>query len=282
MITDVFRNSLTARPDRSRSARRHGRTHDRPGHRRADRRIPDGASMKGETATELVAFARVMREKAEPFWDGEALPVLDTCGTGGDRSGHVQYFDRGRVCCGRRRSSRRQAWQPVRHEPLRKRRCDGSSRRRNPDADRDVCARPSRKSASDFSSPSAFISSMKHVMPARTQLKIRTVFNISGRWRIRLAPRSRSLGVFSPDMMELMANALARTGVDHAFVVHGHDGLDEISISAPTNVLEIRDGEIAIQRISPESFGVTPARSEALRGGDARATRRSSKAILQR
>jgi hypothetical protein len=79
--------------------------------------------MKGETAPELIGFARVMRERAEPFWDVEALPVLDTAGTGGDR-------------CSGRRDSGCKAWKPIGRQPLRKRRCHGSSRDRHPDADR--------------------------------------------------------------------------------------------------------------------------------------------------
>ena len=87
-----------------------------------------------------------------------------------------------------------------------------------------------------------FHSSMKHVMPARTQLKIRTVFNILGplanpaaaRIQWSVCPRRKS--------MELMANALTGSELDHAFVVHGEDGMDEISISGPTHVMEMRGG----------------------------------------
>ena len=69
--------------------------------------------------------------------------------------------------------------------------------------------------------------------------------------------------------MELMANALNGLGVRHAFVVHGHEGVDEISISGPTTMIEMRAGELRTQTITPEDFGVTPAAAESIRGADA-------------
>ncbi|HTG74828.1 MAG TPA: anthranilate phosphoribosyltransferase [Terriglobia bacterium] len=115
-----------------------------------------------------------------------------------------------------------------------------------------------------------FHRSMKHVMPARTQLKFRTVFNLIGPLANPALPQFQVLGVYSPDMMELVAQALVGLKTDHALVVHSDDGLDEISISAPTKILEIRDGGIRRSVVTPESFGVAPATLESLRGGDAR------------
>jgi anthranilate phosphoribosyltransferase len=116
-----------------------------------------------------------------------------------------------------------------------------------------------------------FHRSMKHVMPARTQLKVRTVFNVIGPLANPALPRYQVVGVFSPAMMDLVANALLGLKTERALVVHSNDGLDEISISAPTRVLEIRDGSIRALVITPEDFGVTSAPLDTLRGGDARA-----------
>jgi anthranilate phosphoribosyltransferase len=112
---------------------------------------------------------------------------------------------------------------------------------------------------------------MKHVAPARSQLKIRTVFNILGPLANPAGARWQIIGVASPDIMDLMANALRGLDVDHAFVVHGSDGLDEVSVSGPTDMIEICDGEMKRYTITPGDLGITPAPREALIGGDATA-----------
>ena len=114
-----------------------------------------------------------------------------------------------------------------------------------------------------------FHTSMKHVMPARTQLKIRTVFNILGPLASPAAACFQVVGVSSPEIMELMANALHGLGLDHAFVVHGANGMDEVSISSRTFVVEIRSGEIRQFVMTPEDFGIAAAKIETLLGGDA-------------
>jgi len=114
-----------------------------------------------------------------------------------------------------------------------------------------------------------FHKSMKHVMPARTQLKVRTVFNILGPLASPANARFQVVGVSSPEIMELMANALAGLNIDHAFVVHGANGMDEISISSRTYVVEVRRGDIRQFVMTPEDFGITPAKIDAILGGDA-------------
>jgi anthranilate phosphoribosyltransferase len=126
-----------------------------------------------------------------------------------------------------------------------------------------------------------FHKSMKHVMPARTQLKLRTVFNLIGPLANPALPRFQILGVSSPETMELVANALLGLGIDRALVVHSEDGLDEISISAATKVLEIRNGGVHRSTVTPETFGVAPAALETLRGGDARANAGIAEGILK-
>ena len=126
-----------------------------------------------------------------------------------------------------------------------------------------------------------FHTSMKHVMPAPIQLKVRTVFNVIGPLANPALPRYQIVGVFSPAMMDLVANALLGLNTERALVVHSNDGLDEISISAPTRVLEIRDGCIRPHLIKPEDFGATSAPLETLRGGDARANAAIIESILK-
>lgn len=236
--------------------------------------------MKGETAAELVAFARVMREKADSFWEGEAPSVLDTCGTGGDRSGTFNISTAAalvvagagvRVAKHGNRSASSLCGSADVLEAL------GV----NIQMPIDVLRKAVTEVGMGFLFAQRFHRSMKHVMPARTQLKVRTVFNVIGPLANPALPRYQVVGVFSPAMVDLVANALIGLNTERALVVHSHDGLDEISISAPTRAVEIRDGNIQPHVITPEDFGVVSASLETLRGGDARANASIIESILK-
>ena len=114
-----------------------------------------------------------------------------------------------------------------------------------------------------------FHTAMKHVMPARTQLKVRTVFNILGPLANPANACFQVVGVSSPEIMELVGNALQGLGLRHAFVVHGANGMDEVSICSRTYVVELRDGELRQFIMTPEDFGIAPAKLETLLGNDA-------------
>src|SRR5260370_32464065 len=95
---------------------------------------------------------------------------------------------------------------------------------------------------------------MKHVMAARRQLGGRTIFNLLGPLTNPAGASVQVLGVFSAEVVELEARVLAELGVGHAFVVHGMEGLDEISISGETQMAEVRDGDVRLFRVVPEDF----------------------------
>ena len=223
--------------------------------------------MKGETAAELIGFARVMREKAEPLWDGVIPPLLDTAGTGGDRSGTFNISTAAALVAagagirvakhGNRSASSR---------------CGSADVMEALGIDIQMPMDRLRHAIQDlgfgFLFAPRFHSSMKHVVPVRMQLKVRTVFNILGPLANPAGARFQIVGVSSPAVMELMANALHGLSLDCAFVVHGVDGVDEISISQPTHVIEIRPGGIKKFMISPEDFGIARAPVEAILGGD--------------
>src|SRR5438876_5309899 len=224
--------------------------------------------MKGETATELIGFARVMREKAEPLWDGEVLTVLDTCGTGGDRSGTFNISTAAafvvagagiRVAKNGNRSATS--------------RCGSADVMEALGLDIQMPIDRLRRAIKDvgigFLFAQRFHTSMKHVMPARTQLKVRTVFNILGPLANPAGARFQVVGVSSSEIMELMANALDGLNTDHAFVVHGANGMDEVSISSRTYVVEMRHGVVRQFVISPEDFGIACAKIETILGGNA-------------
>src|SRR5262245_1948390 len=223
--------------------------------------------MKGETAPELIGFARVMREKAEPLWDGEALPVLDTAGTGGDRSGTFNISTAAAFVAagvgvrvakhGNRSASSR---------------CGSADVMEALGIDIQLPTDRLRRAIADvgigFLFAQRFHTSMKYVMPVRAQLKVRTVFNILGPLANPASACFQVVGVSTPEIMELMANALHGLGVKHAFVVHGANGMDEVSIASRTYVVEIRDDEVRQFVMTPEDFGIASARLDAILGGD--------------
>jgi anthranilate phosphoribosyltransferase len=116
-----------------------------------------------------------------------------------------------------------------------------------------------------------FHGATRHAMPARNQLKMPTVFNILGPLANPALPEFQVVGVYSTSVMPLMAEALAGLGVERAFVVHGADGVDEVSVSAPTELVEIRSGSMTQRTITPEDFGVARASAASIAGGDAAA-----------
>jgi anthranilate phosphoribosyltransferase len=236
--------------------------------------------MKGETAQELIGFARVMREKAERLWDGDVLPVLDTCGTGGDRSGTFNISTAAafvaagagvRVAKHGNRSASSRCGSADVMEAL------GVDIQMPPERLRQAI----REVGVGFLFAQRFHTSMKHVMPARTQLKVRTVFNILGPLANPALACFQVVGVSSLEILELMANALLGLGLKHAFVVHGANGLDEVSISSRSYVIEVRDGEVRQFMMTPEDFGITSAKIDTILGGNAADNARIIEAILR-
>jgi anthranilate phosphoribosyltransferase len=225
--------------------------------------------MKGETAQELIGFARVMRERAEPLWTGEAMPVLDTSGTGGDRSGTFNISTAAAFVAagagvhvakhGNRSASSL---------------CGSADVMEALGVDIQMPIDRLRRAINEvgigFLFAQRFHTSMKHVMPARAQLKLRTVFNILGPLANPAAACFHVVGVSSLEIIELMANALQGLGLKHAFVVHGANGLDEVSISSRTYVVEILSDEIRQFMMTAEDFGIPSARIDAILGGNAR------------
>jgi anthranilate phosphoribosyltransferase len=225
--------------------------------------------MKGETSTELVGFARVMREKAEPLWNGEVPAVLDTCGTGGDGSGTFNISTAAAFVAagagikiakhGNRSASSR---------------CGSADVMEALGLDIQMPIERLRRAIMEvgvgFLFAPRFHVSMKHVVPARSQLKIRTVFNMLGPLANPASARYQVTGVSSLGIVEVVANALNGLGVDYAFVVHSADGMDEISISAPTYVVELRNGDTRRFSITPETFGIAPSPIATILGGDAK------------
>jgi anthranilate phosphoribosyltransferase len=217
---------------------------------------------------ELAGFAMVMRRHATRFFaDGEPCPecLIDTCGTGGDAGSFnistaaaiVAAAGGARVAKhGNRAVSSRSGSADV-LEALGVR-IDLPSVR---------VAASIRKVGIGFLFAPAAHTATRHAMPARKQLAVRTVFNLLGPLTNPAGAQSQVLGVFSPQIIDLMAATLVELDVTRAFVIHGAGGLDEISLAGETLVAEVHAGEVRRYAVTPEDFGVAPSPIEAIRGG---------------
>ncbi len=114
---------------------------------------------------------------------------------------------------------------------------------------------------------------MKHAAPVRKELGVRTIFNILGPLTNPASARNQLMGVFHPDLVGILVRVLQRLGSRHVLVVHGKDGMDEVSLGAATLVGELKDGEVREYEIHPEDFGLRMSSSRGLRVGDSTASR---------
>ncbi|HUQ94408.1 MAG TPA: anthranilate phosphoribosyltransferase [Bryobacteraceae bacterium] len=224
--------------------------------------------MKGETAEELVGFARAMREKAVPVDAGLGGELLiDTCGTGGDggRTFNIStvaaFVAAGagvRVAKHGNRSLSSQCGSADVLEEL------GVNISMPPA----LAARAIREAGIGFLFAPAIHPAMKYAQPARAELKMRTVFNLLGPLTNPARATVQLIGAPSLEAAALMAEALAQLGIARALVVHGSDGLDEITTTGETAVFEINGAEVRRNSLTPEDFGVSRALPRDLEGGD--------------
>src|SRR4029077_4309209 len=112
-------------------------------------------------------------------------------------------------------------------------------------------------------------SAMKHVQPVRREIRLRTIFNLLGPLTNPAHASAQVVGVYSATLVEKLAEALSMLGLHRALVVHGLDGLDEITITGPTRIAEVRDGKVRTFEVTPEEFGIPRGHLEDISGGDA-------------
>src|SRR5579862_7783770 len=224
-----------------------------------------GLRMKGETVDEIVGFATAMRRHATPIFAGhphiadEAL--VDTCGTF-NVSTAAAFVVAGagvRVAKHGNRSISSRCGSADVLEQLGVR----------IDLPAERVAEAIREVGIGFLFAPAVHAATRHAMTARRELKMRTVFNLLGPLTNPAGASAQVVGVYDESYTELLARALGELGVKRAFVVHGADGLDEISISGETYVAELRDGTVRSLTVTPEDFGLHRAPIEEIRGGDA-------------
>lgn len=236
--------------------------------------------MKGETAPELMGFARAMREKSERVTlEGR---LLDTCGTGGDGAGTFNISTIAAFVA---------AGAGVRVAKHGNRSTTIASHCGSADIleelgiqaalPPDRAALAIREHGIGFLFAPLMHPAMKHAHPARLELKMRTVFNLLGPLTNPAGASRQLIGAPSDHVAELLAHALAGLGPERAFVVHGSDGLDEITTTGATTVFEVRGDAVSRRTWSPEDFGMPRRSLEELRGGDRQANCRIACAVLQ-
>lgn len=220
---------------------------------------------KGETAEEIAGLVRGMREFAQHVDVDE--PVVDTCGTGGDRAGTFNVSTVSAVVAaaagarvakhGNRAASGKcgsadllEAWGVVIDLP--------------PEGVR-ACI---DEVGIGFCFAPTFHPAMRHAMVSRRELGVPTVFNFLGPLTNPAGARHQTIGVSDPAMAPKMAEVLARLGTTHAFVFHGADGLDELTTTGPSTLWEIRNGEVERRQFDPLDVGVERATVADLQGGD--------------
>jgi anthranilate phosphoribosyltransferase len=232
---------------------------------------------KGETADELVAAVRVLREKAVPVVVPQ--PVIDTCGAGGDGLGtfnvstaasFVAAAAGARVAKhGNRAASGKVGAADVLEAA-------GARIDLGPEA----AARCLERCGIAFLFAPAYHPAVKNVVGVRRELGFRTLFNLTGPLSNPAGARRQVIGLFSRDWMDRVAEALKRLGSEHVLVVHGADGSDEITAAGETHVVELIGGEVRRYDIEPEAFGLARCATGDLKGGDAAANAAMLRAVL--
>jgi anthranilate phosphoribosyltransferase len=239
-----------------------------------------GLRVKKETIGEITAAAQVMREFSTKVHVADKTHLVDIVGTGGDGSHtfnistcsmFVAAAAGARVSKHGGRSVSSKSGSADVLESL------GVNINLSPDA----IARCIDQVGVGFMFAPNHHPAMKNVAPVRRELGIKTIFNILGPLTNPASAPNILMGVFHPDLVGIQVRALQRLGAEHAVVVYGRDGMDEVSLGAATLVGELKDGEITEYEIHPEDFGITMASSRALRVETPEASRQMLMGVLE-
>ena len=223
--------------------------------------------MKGETVEEITGAARVMREKAHRV-DVGSMAVLDTCGTGGDQKGTFNisttsaFVVAGAGIPVAKHGNRSVSSQSGSADVL-------GALGVKVDAPKDRVEQCIAKIGIGFLFAPLLHEAMKYAVQPRRDIGIRTIFNILGPLTNPAMARYQLIGIYSGELVAMIAQVLKNLGSARALVVHGFEGLDEISLCGPTKVAELRDGEVKEYTVEPEQLGFKRCLLEDLHGGSA-------------
>lgn len=222
--------------------------------------------MKGETVEEITGFAETMRAFATPIQTNRR-PLVDTCGTGGDHAGTFNisttaaFVVAGAGIAVAKHGNRSASSQCGSADVL-------EALGVNINATPAIVSRCINEIGIGFLFARSLHGAMKHVAPIRAELKTRTIFNILGPLTNPANACGQVMGVFDAALVEPLARVLAELGVRHAFVVAGHDGMDELTLAGPSHVAETQNGNVEIYDLDPVVLGLPRMSREAILGGE--------------
>ena len=234
--------------------------------------------LKGETVDEIAGCARVMREKATPV-KTKRTDLVDTCGTGGDGSGTfnistaVAFVAAGAGLGVAKHGNRAMSSQCGSADVL-------AELGVNIEISPEKVGRCIDEAGIGFLFAPALHGAMKHAIGPRREIGTRTVFNVLGPLTNPAGAKCQLIGVYAPELTDKIAGVLGELGSQRAFVVHGSDGLDEITLTGSTRVSELRDGKVQTRDINPADFGLAVVDAAALKGGDAATNAQIMRAVI--
>jgi anthranilate phosphoribosyltransferase len=239
-----------------------------------------GLKMKGESVLEIETAARIMKEKAVKVVVKDKSKLVDTCGTGGDRlntfnvstiSAFVVAAAGGKVAKHGNRSISSKCGSADIMEAL------GIKI----ELTAEEVSRQIEEIGLGFMFAPLFHPSMKNVIKQRREIGVRTIFNILGPLSNPADANYQVMGVYDKSLVEPLTKVLQNLGVKKAYIVHGLDGLDEVSITAETYVGEINESDINFYTVKPEDFGLKRANVSEIQGGDVECNKEIALSILQ-
>lgn len=241
-----------------------------------------GMRMKRITAEEVTGLVRAMVAVAQPVPLADPEHTVDTCGTGGNAIRRASTFSvstiasfvaagaGAKVCKHGNRAASATCGSADTLEALGVR----------IELDGDAVARCVEEAGMGFVFARTFHAAMRHAAPVRAELGIPTVFNYLGPLSNPARPKRQVVGVSDPTMAQPLIGTLAATGTKRAMVVHAHDGLDELTTTGPTHVVELNEGAVTSYDVDPAALGFAPATLDDLTCGDAAANAAMARAIL--
>lgn len=224
-----------------------------------------GLRMKGETVEEITGAAQVMRAKARKV--RAPGKCLDTCGTGGDHSGTFNlstaaaFVAAGAGLVVAKHGNRAASSKCGSADVL-------AALGVNLEAPPDRVERALSEAGIGFLFAPALHAAMRHAIGPRKEMALRTIFNVLGPLTNPAGAQRQLIGVFAPELTETLARVLGNLGSEAALVVHGKDGLDEITLTGPTQVSELKDAKVTTYELVPETMGLSRCKPEDLKGAD--------------
>ena len=221
--------------------------------------------LKGETVDEITGCATIMREKVTKI-EAQSQPLVDTCGTGGDGahtfniSTTAAFVAAGAGLHIAKHGNRSVSSKSGSADVLK-------ALGVNIESDAATVAKCVDEVGIGFLFAPMLHPAMKHAIGPRREIGIRTIFNILGPLTNPAGAKAQILGVYDAGLTETLANVLKNLGSEHVFVVHGCDGLDEITVTDKTQVAELVNGEVKCYQIAPEDFGISKSDISGLVGG---------------